>query len=344
MSTEALPGCRTAAEVLAGTRTRVEPALRTAVDGLSEPLRHVAGYHLGWWDERGSPTRAGGKALRPALVLLAAEAVGGDPERAVPAAVAVELVHNSTLLHDDVIDGDAERRHRATAWAVFGEAAAILAGDALMARALELLASPGDPLAGRAVRLLGGATQDVLGGQSADVSFESRGDVGVGECVTMAQAKTSALLRVACELGALYGGAAPERAARLAGFGGELGLAFQHVDDLLGIWGDPAATGKPVHSDLFSRKKTLPVVAALAAETAAGRELSALYGGDGPLTQEEAVRAAELIDRAGGRAWSGRQADDLVARARNALAAAGPEPRAAAELDALARLVTDRDH
>lgn len=344
MSTETIIPGRSAPEILADTRAQVEPALRRAVDGLPAPLRHVAGYHFGWWDEQGRPATAGGKTLRPALVLLSAEAAGGSADRAVPAAVAVEMVHNFTLLHDDVIDGDAERRHRPTAWRIFGSAAAILAGDALVARAIELLAIRGDRVARRATGLLGQATQEVLGGQSADVEFERRDDVAMAECVTMAQAKTSALLRVACELGALYGGAGPERVARFADFGGGLGLAFQHVDDLLGIWGDPSATGKPVHSDLLSRKKTLPVVAALTSGTPAGRELAELYHGTAPLTEAEAVRAAELVEGAGGRQWSRTQADELVDRARGHLAAADPSPRAAAELDALARLITHRDH
>jgi len=344
MSTDTIAEGRPAKEILAGARTAVEPALRRAVDGLPASLAHVVGYHLGWWDEQGRPVDAGGKTLRPALVLLAAEAVGGDAADAVPAAVAVELVHNFTLLHDDVIDGDAERRHRPTAWRAFGSAAAILAGDALITQAMELLGTGGDRVARQGTRLLGQATQEVMGGQSDDVAFESRDDVAIGEVVAMAEAKTSALIRVSCELGALYGGGDPDRVARLADYGAAIGLAFQHVDDLLGIWGDPAATGKPVHSDLYSRKKTLPVVAALSSGTAAARELAALYGGTAPLTEAEAARAAELVDRAGGRARSRAQAGELVGRARDHLADARPDPRAAAELDALARLITHRDH
>src|SRR5436190_24292033 len=108
-------------EVLAWSRTLVQPALREAVETLSGTMRMVAGYHFGWWDEHGQPTTAdAGKALRPALVLLAAEAVGGEQRGAVPAAAAVELVHNFSLLHDDVMDGDITRRHRATAWTRFG--------------------------------------------------------------------------------------------------------------------------------------------------------------------------------------------------------------------------------
>jgi geranylgeranyl diphosphate synthase type I len=123
-----------------------------------------------------------------------------------------------------------------------------------------------------------------------------------------------------------------------------LGLAFQHVDDLLGIWGDPAVTGKPVHSDLYSGKKSFPVVAALTSQTPAGHELAALYHRDAPLSATDAAHAAELIDIAGGRAWAQAQADELLAQAMRELHSASPAPKAAAELGALARMATYRDH
>jgi geranylgeranyl diphosphate synthase type I len=145
-------------------------------------------------------------------------------------------------------------------------------------------------------------------------------------------------------VGAAFGGGGPEQVTQLHGFGMHLGLAFQHVDDLLGIWGDPAVTGKPVHSDLRSQKKSFPVVAALASETPAGRELAALYHRHQSLSETDAAHAAELIDTAGGRTWSQTQADDLLAQAMQELQSASPTPRAAAELGALARLATHRDH
>jgi len=336
---------RSAGEVLAWSRGLVEPALRSAVDTLPSSMLHIAGYHLGWWDEHGHPVRMGrGKAIRPALVLVSAQAVGGAATAAVPAAAAVELVHNHSLLHDDVMDGDLVRRHRRTAWSVFGVNPAILAGDALLVLAMNVLAGSGHPAAVDGIRVLAAAVQDLLDGQSADLSFEQRAQVELAECVRMAQGKTAALLGCACAVGATFGGGRPEQVAHLRGFGMHLGLAFQHVDDLLGIWGDPAVTGKPVHSDLRSCKKSLPVVAALTSKTQAGRELAALYHRGVPFSDAAAARAAELIDLAGGRAWSQAQADDLVAQALRELQSANPAPRAAAELVALARLATHRDH
>lgn len=331
-------------EVLASCRALTEPALRAAVDVLPETLRRITGYHRGWVDVDGRPTGGGGggggggKAIRSALALLSCAVVAGRPEPAVPGAVAVELVHDFSLLHDDVMDGDRTRRHRPTAWTVFGTGPAILAGDALLARALETLAAAPPP----AGRLLTGAVQELVDGQMSDLAFEQRSDVTLAECLTMAEAKTGALLGAACALGALLGGAPPEQVRVLDRFGRDLGLAFQLADDLLGIWGAPAVTGKPASGDLRSRKKSLPVVAALTSGTPAGRALGELYGTDRELTGAELARAAELVDRAGGRQWCLDRADELL-RSSTALLPDGPGPAAAAQLRLLAELMVRRD-
>ena len=345
ITTDMMAVARSAHEVLAWSRGLVEPALRTAVDTLPSSMSHIAGYHLGWWDQDHHPARAnGGKAIRPVLALVSAQAVGGTAGKAVPAAVAVELVHNHSLLHDDVMDRDLTRRHRRTAWTVFGVNPAILAGDALLVLALDVLAGSGHRAAPEGIRMLATAVQELFDGQDADLSFEQGTEVELAECVQMAKGKTAALIGCACALGAVFGGGRPEQVRCLQGFGKHLGLAFQHVDDLLGIWGDPAVTGKPVHSDLYSGKKSLPVVAALTSQTPAGRELAALYHRDEPLSGTDAAHAAELIDIAGGRAWSQAQADELLAQAMRELQSASPAPKAAAELGVLARLATHRDH
>jgi geranylgeranyl diphosphate synthase, type I len=336
---------RSATELLAWSRTLVDPAMRAAVDTLPASMRRVVGYHFGWWDADGTPASGdGGKAIRPTLALLAAEAVGGDPTASVPAAVAVELVHNFSLLHDDVMDGDVSRRHRPTAWSVFGVSSAILAGDALLTLAFDVLAATGNPVAQEGMRLLSSAVQKLVEGQAEDVSFEDRVDVELPECLHMAEEKTGALLACACAIGALFGGGDPGQVEQLRGFGENLGLAFQLIDDLLGIWGDPVVTGKPVHSDLASRKKSLPVVAALNSGTVAGDELSDLYHRDRLMSEAELVHAAGLIDSAGARAWSQDKADELLTQALGDLRSARPSARAESELGALARLVTRRDH
>jgi geranylgeranyl diphosphate synthase type I len=328
--------------VLSWTRKLFEDDLRAAVDRLPGMLRRIAGYHLGWWDADQQPlTGHAGKALRPALVLLAAEAIGGSGQAAVPAAVAVELVHNFSLLHDDVMDVDRVRRHRPTAWTVFGVPQAILAGDAMVALASEVLADSGYPWAATAVRWLNESVIELCDGQFSDVAFEQRDQVELTECVHMVQAKTASLLGVSCALGALAGGADPARVILLRRFGRHLGLAFQLVDDLLGIWGDPKITGKPAGADLARRKKSLPVVAALTSGTAAGAEMAHVYGADGPV---DIAHARWLLEGARGAAWARDLADQEMALAVECLDAADCVPHGRAGLLDLARLVVARNH
>jgi geranylgeranyl diphosphate synthase type I len=336
-------------ETLAWSRELVEPALRAAVGELPVSMRRVAGYHLGWWDQYGTHeppggNKAGGKAIRPTLVLLSSAAVGGSPRESVPAAVAVELVHNFSLLHDDVMDGDLTRRHRPTAWSVFGIGSAILAGDALLTLALDVLAASGHPAAGAAMRTLSAAVQDLVEGQSTDMAFEQEPSVDMAACEGMVAGKTGALMAASCVLGGMFGGATAQQLGHLRAFGEQLGLAFQHVDDLLGIWGRPGTTGKPAYSDLQNRKKSLPVVSALTSGTPAGGELAELYRRAAPPADDELSHVADLVARAGGRAWSQSQADDLVAGAVARLSDLGAVNPAAADLADLARHLTHRDH
>jgi geranylgeranyl diphosphate synthase type I len=338
------PG-RTVDGVLASTRRAVEPVMRAAVDTLPGSLRRAASYHFGWQDTDGAPVRVvGGKALRPSLVLLGAAVVGGNPDAALGAAAAVELVHNFSLVQDDVMDGDRVRRHRPTVWAVFGVGEAILLGDALLTLAFDLLAATAHPRADELGAMLRTAVQQLLEGQSADLALERRSEVNVAEYWDMARGKTAALLGASVALGALCGDGQPAQVRALKRFGADLGLAFQLVDDLLGIWGDPAVTGKPVRSDLANRKKSLPVLAALTAKGSPAGELARLYGIDRELSQAELARAADLIEAAGGRAVAQRRAEQLLSSslARLDLGSWSPGPRE--DLVALARHLVHRDH
>ncbi|MET9437614.1 family 2 encapsulin nanocompartment cargo protein polyprenyl transferase [Streptomyces sp. NPDC006551] len=326
------------------TRDVVHPQLRSLVESLPASLRRVAMYHFGWEHADGAPAAGqAGKAIRPALVLAAARALGGDPAPAVRAAAAVELVHNFTLLHDDIVDEDPTRRHRPTAWTVFGIPDALIAGDAMLALALRLLAEDGHTASSAASARLAACVIELCAGQQADCAFERRGphEVSLDECLAMATAKTGALLGCACAMGALYAGAGEGEVAAMDAFGREAGLAFQLIDDLIGIWGDPDRTGKPAGADLVARKKSLPVVAALASGTAAGEELAALYAR--PVLDPSAVRsAADAVDRAGGRDWAQTQAADRMALAVQHLSRAVPDLSAAGDLLALAEFVTRR--
>nr|WP_030764445.1 MULTISPECIES: family 2 encapsulin nanocompartment cargo protein polyprenyl transferase [unclassified Streptomyces] len=334
-----------AAALLERTREAVDPQLRRTVESLPGQMRRVAMYHFGWEHEDGSPAAGGaGKAIRPALVLAAAQALrgagAGPVEEAVRAAAAVELAHNFTLLHDDIIDKDVRRRGRSTAWTVFGTPDAIITGDAMMALALRLLAEDPHPAAAAASARLAACVIELCAGQQADCAFERRPQVSLDECLAMATAKTGALLGCACALGALYAGAGPDEVDAMDAFGREAGLAFQLIDDLIGIWGDPGHTGKPAGADLIARKKSLPVVAALTSGTTAGKELAELYAG--PMTGDDVRRAADAVDRAGGRDWAQAQAADRMGRAVQQLSRAVPDLGAAGGLLALAEFVTRR--
>ncbi|WP_174518301.1 polyprenyl synthetase family protein [Streptomyces vietnamensis] len=296
-------------------RTLSTPVLRAAVDRLAPPMDTVAAYHFGWIDAHGNPTDAdSGKAVRPALALMSAEAAGAAPEVGIPGAVAVELVHNFSLLHDDLMDGDEQRRHRDTVWKVHGPAQAILVGDALSALANEMLLELGTVEAGRATRRLTTANRKLIDGQAQDISYEHRERVTVEECLEMEGNKTGALLACAASIGAVLAGCDDRTADKLEEYGYHLGLAFQAVDDLLGIWGDPEATGKQTWSDLRQRKKSLPVVAALAAGGPASERLGALLAADAKSTdfdtfsEEEFATRAALIEEAGGREWTSQEA------------------------------------
>ena len=323
-------------------RDLVSPAMAKAADRLSQDVRLVAAYHLGLADADGQPVSGGtGKALRPALALLSARAAGFEPERAVPAAAAVELVHNFSLLHDDIMDGDTERRHKPTAWTAFGVGPAILAGDALLVLAQDLLLE-NPPHGVWAARCLSAAVQRLIAGQGADLAFERRDDVQVAECQDMAGDKTAALMACACSIGAIFVGAPASLAMNLAGFGAHAGLAFQLTDDLLGIWGATEVTGKPVGSDLQARKKSMPVVIALNSGTAAGHELAELLARTEALTQDEVDRAAKLVEAAGGREQTEAMADTELASAISCLDNAEMPDDVRAEFVAIAEFITAR--
>lgn len=300
------------------------PSLQKAVARLASPMDNIAGYHFGWNDRHGRPTGGnGGKSVRPALALLSAQAASADPMVGVPAGVAVELVHNFSLLHDDFMDGDELRRGRPTAWTVFGSAQAILTGDALLALATDVLLSTTTPGVApqdvaRALKRLSTANCRLVDGQALDLSYEFRERITVEECLRMEGGKTGALLGCASSIGAVLAGADETTIDALDRFGRHLGLAFQAVDDLLGIWGEPASTGKPRWGDLRRRKKSLPICAALEEGGTASRQLTDILGTPNSTDQDERQLAliASLVEEAGGRVWTqdeaGRQYESAL--------------------------------
>jgi len=307
----------------------LEAEMQAVVATSSAELRELYGYlryHMGWVDEQFGPYRGRtGKRLRPIFCLLACEACGGNWEQALPAAAAVELLHNFSLIHDDIEDQDTTRRGRPTVWALWGIPQAINAGDALFALAhLALMRLTDRGLSAEtvmaALRLFDQACLRLTEGQFLDIRFEQTETVTPEEYLRMIEGKTAALLSAACELGALVAGASPVRREHLRTFGRHVGLAFQIQDDVLGIWGDPQQTGKPVGSDLLSRKKTLPILHGLQHSP----PLRALLA-QPRLEAGDVRQAIKWLEAAGSRAFAEGQARHHIERALTVLDTAGLE-------------------
>ncbi|MGQ9572915.1 MAG: polyprenyl synthetase family protein [Dehalococcoidia bacterium] len=312
-------------------------------------LRRMMRYHLGWEDEQGRPLAEGaGKALRPTLCLWACEAAGGHWRTALPAAAALELVHNFSLVHDDIQDGDRERRHRPTVWSLWGQPQAINAGDALLVLgrlALLQLAGHGVSPAkiSEACRLLDEACLTMIEGQCLDIAFEDEQQVSVEAYLDMIARKTGALLGASLHLGALVGSDDKAVAERFARCGHLLGLAFQIRDDILGVWGAADITGKPVAADIRRRKKCLPVVYAMAVAEAGEREqLLRLYSQGAP-SEEEVSIVLQLLDSHSASDYCQQMAQQCVEQALAELALVDVEPTARRDFEAVASFLLERD-
>ena len=262
-------------------------------------------YHMGWVDEDLLPLELnGGKRIRPFLCLLACAAAGGDWKQAVPAAASIEIIHNFSLVHDDIQDVSPTRRGRPTVWKLWGANQAINIGDTMFALAhiaMERMRTRGvkDSITLRAIRMLDDTCIALTKGQYFDMQFEERDDVSVDDYLSMINGKTAALLSLSTELGAVVSGSEPEISDHFAAFGRDLGLAFQIRDDILGIWGDETLIGKSAATDIETRKKSLPVLYGLSKD----EELRRLY--NEPETNEEFVyRVVERLNSAGSREFT----------------------------------------
>ena len=330
--------------MLTRARDLVDGPLRAAVARLEGDLRLPADYHFGWVEADGTPIDDGaGKGIRPALAVLGAEAAGADASVAVPAAVAVELVHNFSLLHDDIIDDDRERRHRSTVWSQFSVGEAIIVGDALHTLAFQVLLEGLDTTGVRIAEKLGQATAAMIRGQSEDMGFDRRDDVSLDDCLAMEADKTGALLAFAIGSGAVLGGACAELIGGLEEYGVELGLAFQAHDDLLGVWGEPAVTGKAAGNDIRERKRSVPIVSALQAGGERAHRLREVFAEE-IIDDDMVAESVALLEAAGARDATIEIARIHLHRALAALDGVTVEQAAAAELADLARFVVDRDH
>ena len=325
--------------------TSLEEELHSAIESQPDSefgtYYSMMAYHLGWEGE-GSGPDARGKRIRPLLVLLSCSAAGGDWRAALPAAAAVELVHNFSLIHDDIQDNSPLRRGRETVWKKWGVPQAINAGDAMLTIAhltllgLEKTSSPEQTL--QAAHTLQQACLELTKGQHLDLAFEAREKLSIEAYWLMVAGKTASLIGAGTELGAISAACSDERRSAFREFGVNLGLAFQAQDDILGIWGDAALTGKSSDSDLLAGKKSLPVIYGIHQDGPFIERWS-----QGPIQPGETETLAKQLEKEGAREYTQEAAFQMTAKALSALERARPEGDAAEALAKLADRLLRRD-
>lgn len=324
----------------------IEEELKKNVDsvkqtGLDE-LHSMLAYHLGWEGE-GAGSKAQGKRIRPLLLLLTTATTGDDWNKALPCAAAVELVHNFSLIHDDIQDKSPLRRGRPTIWKRWGIPQAINAGDSLFALAHTALYYLNDSVPYevklKAHQIIPHACLTLTQGQYLDLAYEQKGGLSTSDYWPMIRGKTASLLATCTELGALLGGAREDEVNIYRMFGECIGLAFQVHDDILGIWGDSALTGKSAESDLLTGKKSLPVLYALEK----GGKFAKHWKAEG-VKPEEVLELAEELKSEGAFDYAKNEADNLTNQALKWLDKINLNNQAAEALIELSNQLTRREH
>jgi geranylgeranyl diphosphate synthase, type I len=323
----------------------IEAELKKQISRLDEartrPFYDMLTYHMGWTGDGAGP-EATGKRIRPLLVLLTAAACETEWLRAIPAAAAVELVHNFSLVHDDIQDNSDKRRGRQTVWKLWGMPLAINAGDALFVlsnQAIMDLSShyPAETTV-KAATVLHNTCLDLTRGQYLDMSYEKRRDLSVGDYWPMIAGKTAALLSACCHIGSILGGAAESKQDAYRSFGHALGIAFQVQDDILGIWGNEAITGKSAASDLLEGKKSLPVLHALSE----GGKFAQRWS-QGPIQPAEVEELAQLLATEGSYEYTHSMSRQMTTLALDSLREADPQGEAGEALMELANKLIKRE-
>ena len=319
-------------------------AVLNASDEQPDQFHGMLHYHMGWRDEQLQPAEVNaGKQIRPIICLLACEAAGSDWQQAVPAAAAIELLHNFSLIHDDIEDASPTRRGRKTLWTIWGTEQAINAGDAMFALAHLALTrlvdrGVGAETAVHALRRFDETCVRLTQGQHDDMDFERRDGVSVDDYLAMITGKTAVLLSLCTELGALIAGCDSQTVYNYAQFGLNLGLAFQVIDDILGIWGDEAVIGKSASTDILTKKKTLPVLYGLNQNGA----LRQLYAQE-PTDEIFVQKAINVLNTTGARDYATQRATYYSQNALQHLEEAQPSGPAFMALNQLSAMLLQRD-
>lgn len=331
---------------------QIRAAMRSVIPQPTEPelqqYYQMMEYHLGWRDEQLNPAQAdAGKLIRPTLALLACSTLGGSDAQALPLAAALQILHDFTLIHDDIEDHSLQRRGRATLWTIWGLELGINAGDGMFAlahRALLGIADQGVD-ARRVITIMREFEATILRiceGQHLDLTGEGRFDISEDRYLKMILGKTATLLAAATSLGARIATDDAEQITAMGTFGEALGMAFQMEDDLLDIWGDPQLTGKAFAADLLQRKMSLPVIHAYTHIGAERATIERIYRQD-QLSSDDVQTLLDLLDTAGSRAYVTGLAHAEHERALEALARIQPVNSTAFEkLEGLATSLLNR--
>jgi geranylgeranyl diphosphate synthase type I len=301
-------------------RNALRVELENVIDSCSPLLRNILRYHMGWQDKRGHPCSSeSGKFIRSTLCLLSCQAVGGDTPQVMSAAAAVELVHNFSLIHDDIEDASIERHHRPTVWKLWGQSQAINAGDVMFTLAyLALLKlkekGMADEKVASSIEMLSLACLELCEGQYLDVEYENRLDITIEDYLDMAAKKTAALFAASTSLGAHLGSEDDKLVDSFHLFGKELGIAYQIWDDILGIWGAEESIGKSA-GDISQRKKTLPVVYGLrSSDGEARKRLEKLYS-QKSIKGDDIKEVTDILDHLGARDYAENFAEQYYRKA-----------------------------
>ena len=326
-------------------RPVIETELQRQIARLDEPhtrpFHEMLAYHMGWTGEGAGPDAAG-KRIRPLMVLLTTGACGTEWLHAVSAAAAVELVHNFSLVHDDIQDNSDKRRGRVTTWKIWGMPMAINVGDALFVLSNQAIMDLGEhypaEIVAKAAIILHNTCLDLTRGQFLDMAFEERNDIGVEDYWPMIAGKTAALLSACCHIGAILGGADESKQDAYRSFGHAVGLAFQVQDDILGIWGNEALTGKSAASDLLEGKKSLPVLHGLNQ----GGKFAERWA-KGPIQPDEVEELAKILANEGAYEYTHAMSRQMTTLALDNLREADPQGEAGEALMELANLLIKRE-
>lgn len=327
---------------------RMRPALQNQLQSIvdlaegpdMDELHTMLSYQMGWVGEGAGP-QAQGKQIRPVLLLLTTQAGGGSWKDALPAAGAVELLHNFSLIHDDIQDDSPTRRGRPSVWKKWGRAQAINTGDAMYTlayRSLHQLQNTYSPQINlQAYHIFNQTCFRLTEGQHLDLKFEEQEEMPLDNYWSMVERKTAALLEGAMEIGALCAGVGNTRQQAFRAFGLNLGLAFQALDDILGIWGEKEVMGKSNQSDLVTGKKTLPILYGIAQK---GDFYTAWRSGK--VTPRDVPGLARLLEKEGARRFASEKAARLTEIALENLDKAQPAGEAGAAIRDLAMQLLQR--